>query len=82
MLTAPDVVDVSEGFLMPYVEGQRAVPQCLDVNQGDFQLRVQGATSGYGYNYQYLGAGPKCRRGAWFLGAASDARFLCEAFGP
>jgi prepilin-type processing-associated H-X9-DG protein/prepilin-type N-terminal cleavage/methylation domain-containing protein len=57
-LTAPGVVDVSQGFLMPYLEGQRAVAQCPDFNRGDFQLRFQGATSGYGYNYQYLGAGP------------------------
>ena len=57
-LTAPDQVDLTKGFLMPYMEGQRACEQCPDFNPGQFQLRFQGATSGYGYNYQYLGAGP------------------------
>jgi prepilin-type N-terminal cleavage/methylation domain-containing protein/prepilin-type processing-associated H-X9-DG protein len=57
-LTAPGTVDVEQGFLMPYLEGQKAVAQCPDFNQEDFQLRFDGATSGYGYNYQYLGPGP------------------------
>ncbi len=43
---------------MPYMEGQRKSEQCPDFNPGQFQLRFQGATSGYGYNYVYLGAGP------------------------
>lgn len=57
-LIGPGQVDLSQGFLMPYMEGQRAVEQCPDFVPGLFQLRFQGATSGYGYNYQYLGAGP------------------------
>jgi prepilin-type processing-associated H-X9-DG protein/prepilin-type N-terminal cleavage/methylation domain-containing protein len=57
-LTAPGQVDATRGCLMPYMEGQRACEQCPDFNPGQFQLRFQGATSGYGYNYQYLGAGP------------------------
>jgi prepilin-type processing-associated H-X9-DG protein/prepilin-type N-terminal cleavage/methylation domain-containing protein len=57
-VTAPGQVDTTKGFLMPYMEGQRAVEQCPDFNPGQFQLRFQGATSGYGYNYVYLGAGP------------------------
>jgi prepilin-type processing-associated H-X9-DG protein len=56
--TAPDEVDVTKGFLMPYMERQQAVQQCPDFDLTQFQLRFQGATSGYGYNYQYLGAGP------------------------
>jgi prepilin-type N-terminal cleavage/methylation domain-containing protein/prepilin-type processing-associated H-X9-DG protein len=57
-LTGPTQVDLNQGFLMPYMEGQRAVEQCPDFLPGLFQLRFQGATSGYGYNYVYLGAGP------------------------
>jgi prepilin-type N-terminal cleavage/methylation domain-containing protein/prepilin-type processing-associated H-X9-DG protein len=57
-VTAPGQVDLTKGFLMPFMEGQRAVEQCPDFGSGQFQLRFQGATSGYGYNYQYLGAGP------------------------
>jgi prepilin-type N-terminal cleavage/methylation domain-containing protein/prepilin-type processing-associated H-X9-DG protein len=57
-LTSDSTVDVSKGFLMPYLEGQRSVELCPDFASGDYQLRFQGATSGYGYNYQYLGAGP------------------------
>jgi prepilin-type processing-associated H-X9-DG protein/prepilin-type N-terminal cleavage/methylation domain-containing protein len=57
-VTAPGQVDLSRGFLMPFLEGQRDVEQCPDFGYGQFQLRFQGATSGYGYNYQYLGAGP------------------------
>lgn len=55
---APDQVDLNTGFLMPFLEGQRSVEQCPDFVTAQFQLRFQGATSGYGYNYQYLGAGP------------------------
>lgn len=57
-VTAPGQVDSTKGFLMPFMEGQRAVEQCPDFVPGLFQLRFQGATSGYGYNYVYLGAGP------------------------
>lgn len=55
-MTAPGTVDTTQGFLMPYMEGQRAMELCPTFE--GFQLRFQGATSGYGYNYQYLGAGP------------------------
>lgn len=57
-LTAPDTVDLTQGFLMPYMEGQSTMERCPDFNSGQFELRFKGATSGYGYNYQYLGAGP------------------------
>lgn len=57
-MTGPTTVDLTKGFLMPFMEGQRAVEQCPDFVPAQFQLRFQGATSGYGYNYQYLGAGP------------------------
>ena len=57
-LIADTQVDLTKGFLMPYIEGQRAVELCPDFASGEYQLRFQGATAGYGYNYQYLGAGP------------------------
>jgi prepilin-type processing-associated H-X9-DG protein len=58
-VTAPGQVDTTKGFLMPYMEGQRGMEQCPDFNPDQFQLRFQGATSGYGYNYWYLGQGPR-----------------------
>jgi prepilin-type processing-associated H-X9-DG protein len=42
---------------MPYMESNAAVQQCPDFARGLFTLRFQGATSGYGYNYVYLGPG-------------------------
>src|SRR5262249_16476272 len=57
-LTSATQVDTTQGFLMPYMEGQRAMELFPDFGPGQFQLRFQGATSGYGYNYVYLGAGP------------------------
>jgi prepilin-type processing-associated H-X9-DG protein len=39
------------------VEKQAAVQRCPDFDRGQFTLRFQGATSGYGYNYKYLGPG-------------------------
>jgi prepilin-type N-terminal cleavage/methylation domain-containing protein/prepilin-type processing-associated H-X9-DG protein len=82
-LTAPEQVDVTKGFLMPYMEGQRACEQCPDFNPGQFQLRFQGATSGYGYNYQYLGAGPSYPAGvltwAKLVAVTSTSRTMCFA---
>jgi prepilin-type processing-associated H-X9-DG protein/prepilin-type N-terminal cleavage/methylation domain-containing protein len=56
-VTGPGQIDLAQGFLMPYLEGVSAVHQCPDFGRGQFTLRFQGATSGYGYNYQYLGPG-------------------------
>lgn len=53
----PGQIDVRQGFLMPFMENQAAVQRCPDFTEGVFALRFQGATSGYGYNYQYLGPG-------------------------
>jgi prepilin-type N-terminal cleavage/methylation domain-containing protein/prepilin-type processing-associated H-X9-DG protein len=50
-------IDLSKGFLMPYLERVAAVQQCPDFGGEEFSLRFQGATSGYGYNYAYLGPG-------------------------
>jgi prepilin-type N-terminal cleavage/methylation domain-containing protein/prepilin-type processing-associated H-X9-DG protein len=82
-VTAPGQIDLSRGFLMPFMEGQRAVEQCPDFNDGQFQLRFQGATSGYGYNYLYLGAGPSYPAGilTWvrLTDVASTSQTLCFA---
>ncbi len=56
-ITGPGQIDRHAGFLMPYMEHNAAVEQCPDFGPGQFTLRFQGATSGYGYNYQYLGPG-------------------------
>jgi prepilin-type processing-associated H-X9-DG protein len=50
-------VDLRQGLLTPYLEGNAAVQRCPDFGEGDFALRFGGATSGYGYNYFYLGPG-------------------------
>jgi prepilin-type processing-associated H-X9-DG protein len=56
--SSPGEVDLRQGFLMPYLENQSAVEQCPDFDPSFFRLRFQGATSGYAYNYWYLGPGP------------------------
>lgn len=56
-VTGPNRIDLTQGFLLPYLENVTAVQRCPDFGQGQFALRFQGATSGYGYNYQYLGPG-------------------------
>lgn len=56
-VTGAGHIDVTQGFLLPYMEGVTAVQQCPDFGKVQFTLRFQGATSGYGYNYQYLGPG-------------------------
>jgi prepilin-type processing-associated H-X9-DG protein/prepilin-type N-terminal cleavage/methylation domain-containing protein len=56
-VTGPGQVDLRQGFLMPYLENNAAVQRCPDFGAGDFTLRFAGATSGYAYNYVYLGPG-------------------------
>jgi prepilin-type processing-associated H-X9-DG protein/prepilin-type N-terminal cleavage/methylation domain-containing protein len=56
-VTGPGQIDPRPGFLMPYLENNAAVQRCPDFGPGDFSLRFQGATSGYAYNYTYLGPG-------------------------
>jgi prepilin-type processing-associated H-X9-DG protein len=56
-VTGPGQVDLRQGFLMPYLESNAAVQRCPDFGAGDFTLRFGGATSGYAYNYVYLGPG-------------------------
>jgi prepilin-type N-terminal cleavage/methylation domain-containing protein/prepilin-type processing-associated H-X9-DG protein len=50
-------IDRTAGFLMPYMEHNTAVLQCPDFGRTQFELRFQGATAGYAYNYYYLGPG-------------------------
>ncbi|MBX6313932.1 MAG: DUF1559 domain-containing protein [Isosphaeraceae bacterium] len=50
-------VDLTTGALMPFMEKQAAVQRCPDFDPTMFTLRFSGATSGYGYNYKYLGPG-------------------------
>lgn len=50
-------VDPATGSLMPFMENQAAVQRCPDFDPTLFTLRFSGATSGYGYNYNYLGPG-------------------------
>lgn len=56
-VTGPNQVDLTKGMLSPYFEGASSVQQCPDFRPGQFTLRFQGASSGYGYNYQYLAPG-------------------------
>jgi len=56
-VTGPGQIDLTMGFLLPYMEGVTAVQRCPDFGAGQFTLRFQGASSGYGYNYWYLGPG-------------------------
>jgi prepilin-type processing-associated H-X9-DG protein/prepilin-type N-terminal cleavage/methylation domain-containing protein len=83
VVTAPGQVDTTQGFLMPFMETQRACELCPDFNADLFQLRFQGATSGYGYNYWYLGAGPSYPAGiiTWLRinNVASTSQTTCFA---
>lgn len=56
-IIGPDQVDLRSGYLMPFMEQQTLVELCPDFLPPLFTMRYQGATSGYGYNYWYLGPG-------------------------
>ncbi|GIW79305.1 MAG: prepilin-type N-terminal cleavage/methylation domain-containing protein [Gemmatales bacterium] len=56
-VTGSGQIDLQAGFLMPYMEGVTEVQRCPDFREPLFKLRYQGATSGYAYNYSYLGPG-------------------------
>jgi prepilin-type processing-associated H-X9-DG protein len=56
-VTGPGQVDLARGLLVPYYERATTVQQCPEFARGQFALRFKGATSGYGYNYWYLGPG-------------------------
>jgi prepilin-type N-terminal cleavage/methylation domain-containing protein/prepilin-type processing-associated H-X9-DG protein len=48
-------IDRSQGFLMPFMESNRSVPLCPDATK--IVPKFGLATSGYAYNYKYLGPG-------------------------
>lgn len=54
-------LDRTKGFLMPFLENNRAVKDCPTFRTFEPVLRFDGATSGYGYNYAYLGPGVEWR---------------------
>lgn len=47
-------IDPTRGHLMPYLENNRAVLRCPNVDPNKIQQRYQGGTGGYGYAYRYL----------------------------
>jgi prepilin-type processing-associated H-X9-DG protein/prepilin-type N-terminal cleavage/methylation domain-containing protein len=57
-ITGPNTVDLTQGFLMPFMEDASPVELCPVFTDDQFTLRFQGATSGYAYNWEYLGPGP------------------------
>lgn len=50
-------IDVTQGYLMPFLEESAKTFRCPDFQYPRFTLRFQGASSGYGYNYLFLGPG-------------------------
>lgn len=46
-------VELTRGTLMPYLENNRAVLKCPNMNN-KVVLKYNGGTGGYGYNYEYL----------------------------
>ena len=48
-------IDVTAGFLMPFMERNTAVMQCPDFT--NYVPKFGGATAGYAYNYKYCGPG-------------------------
>jgi prepilin-type processing-associated H-X9-DG protein/prepilin-type N-terminal cleavage/methylation domain-containing protein len=51
-------LDFSKGFLVPYMENQRQSYQCPDFDASQVtSLKYDKMTSGYAYNYKYLGPG-------------------------
>ncbi len=50
-------VDVTQGFLWPYLGKDKGVMLCPEFQPSRLRWRFQGATAGYAYNYIYLGPG-------------------------
>ncbi len=50
-------VDKTQGFLWPYLGQDGRVAYCPELRAEDVRFRFFGATSGYAYNYKYLGPG-------------------------
>lgn len=51
-LIGPTTVDMSKGYLMPYMEGVAKIQHCPTFDKSTINLRFDGATSGYAYNAQ------------------------------
>lgn len=47
-------IDTARGHLMPYLENNKSVLKCPNVDPITIQQKYQGGTGGYGYNYAYL----------------------------
>lgn len=59
-ITTPDgkqIIDRQKNYLLPYMENTTGIQKCPDFGRGEFVLRFDGATSGYAYNYRFLGPG-------------------------
>ena len=54
------ILDFNHGFLNPFMENNKAAYQCPSFGPNQVtQLRFNQMTTGYGYNYNYLGPGIK-----------------------
>lgn len=60
-------IDRNQAFLMPFMEGNTAVNQCPDFTR--VIAKYGKATSGYAYNYKYLGPGVNPN---WMTGNPND----------
>ncbi|MDB5389979.1 MAG: hypothetical protein JWM11_5625 [Planctomycetaceae bacterium] len=57
-VSAAGILDFNKGYLNPYMENQKQSYQCPDFGAAQVsQLRYNTMTTGYGYNYKYLGPG-------------------------
>jgi prepilin-type N-terminal cleavage/methylation domain-containing protein/prepilin-type processing-associated H-X9-DG protein len=52
--TAGDLIDITHGHLMPYLENNKGALQVPAKAPGKVYLRFDGNTGGYGYNHRYL----------------------------
>ena len=58
VLSPGNVLDFSRGFLNPYMENQKQSYQCPNFGPTQVsELRYNTMSTGYGYNYKYLGPG-------------------------
>lgn len=47
-------IDATQGHLMPYLENNRTVLKCPNVDTTKIKQKYNGGSGGYGYNYKYL----------------------------
>lgn len=73
-------LDFNKGFLAPYMENQRASYQCPDFSAGQVdKIRFDKMTSGYSYNYKYLGPGLS-NAIDWMTGLVDPSKPICFRF--